>query len=242
MALALSNLIDPIVNICSLIKQPCLLCSRYGAHDGLCPGCRADLPILPKPCCPVCSEPQPVDPGEVPCARCRHNPPAFDRLHVPYLYGYPLAELIHDYKYGKKLEMAGVLSRLLSDFAANAGGEADFVAPVPLARTRLAERGFNQCDALAAALAATLSARFTPTLCWRKRNTDAQAGLALDQRRRNMRDAFGVKHRLDGLCVAIVDDVASSGSTLSSLAVSLKKMGAKRVEAWVLSRAFFTKT
>lgn len=238
----LSNLIDPIVNNCSIIRQPCVLCSRYGPHDGLCPGCQADLPALPKPCCPVCSEPQATDLNGVPCARCEHSPPAYDRLYTPYLYGFPLAELIHDYKYGKRLEMAGVLARLLSDFAASAGGEADLVVPVPLSRARLAERGFNQCDALAAALAVTLAARFEPALCWRKRNTDAQAGLQLDQRRRNVRDAFGVKHRLDGLCVAIVDDVASSGSTLSALAVALKKQGAKRVESWVLSRAFFTKT
>lgn len=178
----------------------------------------------------------------MPCGRCQRHPPAFDRLLAPYRYDYPLAEVIHAYKYGKRLELAGILASLFSEFAQQQGTKPDLVIPVPLAESRLAERGFNQCDALAAALAATLGARFAPNLCWRKRNTAIQAGLALDERRRNVRDAFDVKHRTSGLYVAIVDDVASSGSTLSALALALKKQGAKRVEAWVLARSFSTKT
>jgi len=197
---------------------------------------------LQGPLCPLCSEPQAVELDGARCGRCQRHPPAFDRLLAPYRYDYPLAEVIHAYKYGKRLELAGVLAPLLSEFAKNQGTQPDLVIPVPLAEARLAERGFNQSDALAAALADTLAARFAPDLCWRKRNTTVQASLALDERRRNVRDAFDVKHRIQGLCVAIVDDVASSGATLSALSVALKKQGAKRVEAWALARSFSTKT
>lgn len=183
-----------------------------------------------------------MDLGGAPCGRCQRTPPAFDQLYAAYRYDYPLAEIIHAYKYGKRLELAGVLAPLLAEFAANQPSKPDLVIPVPLAEQRLAERGFNQCDALASALADTLSARFDANLCWRKRNTSVQASLALDERRRNLRNAFDVKHRIQGLCVAIVDDVASSGSTLSALSVSLKKQGAKRVEAWTLARSFSTNT
>ncbi|WP_230369732.1 ComF family protein [Paludibacterium denitrificans] len=83
---------------------------------------------------------------------------------------------------------------------------------------------------------------FSANLCWRKYNTSSQASLKRAARLKNVRDAFGVKRRLDGLCVAIVDDVATSGATLSALAETLKKQGAKRVDAWVLAKAFPPKT
>ncbi|UDM18817.1 ComF family protein [Vogesella sp. XCS3] len=113
----------------------------------------------------------------------------------------------------------------------------DLIIPVPLAAARLRERGFNLPDALARALADTMRVRFDDQLCWRKRNTDSQAALNRRERLRNVRDAFGVKRRCDGLHIAIVDDVASTGATLHSLAKTLRKSGAKQVDAWVLARA-----
>jgi hypothetical protein len=70
-----------------------------------------------------------------------------------------------------------------------------------------------------------MQSRFSTTLCWRKRNTVPQASLGRAERSRNVRHAFGVKQRIDGLSVAIVDDVATSGATLSALAEKLKKQG-----------------
>ncbi|WP_293759619.1 phosphoribosyltransferase family protein [uncultured Aquitalea sp.] len=130
----------------------------------------------------------------------------------------------------------------MTDFCRETGLYSDIVLPVPLANERLAERGFNQSDALAQAIADTMQSRFSATLCWRKRNTLPQASLNRRERLRNLKNAFGVKQRIDGLSVAIVDDVATSGATLSALAEILKKQGAKRVDAWVLARASFSKT
>lgn len=79
--------------------------------------------------------------------------------------------------------------------------------------------------------------RFSANICWRKRNTPFQAQLERAERYRNVKDAFGVKRRLDGLDVLLVDDVATTGATLSALAEAVKKQGARRVEAWVLARA-----
>ncbi|WP_240674182.1 ComF family protein [Crenobacter cavernae] len=243
MPVPLSNYLPRILNKRPFFQQPCRLCGRHEGWDGLCDGCRAMLPTLHGPLCPVCAEPQPhaLPPGVV-CGRCQRRLPAFDALFAPYRYDYPLAELLHHYKYGKALGDGALLASLLAGFAHHKQGSADLVVPVPLAKERLAERGFNQCDALALALADIMKSVFSPKLCWRKRNTPAQARLDLTARRRNLDDAFGVESRLDGLCVAIVDDVASSGSTLSALAFSLKKQGAKRVEAWALARAVSPKT
>ncbi|POZ63318.1 amidophosphoribosyltransferase [Chromobacterium alticapitis] len=222
-----------------MIKQKCLLCGQADSHRGLCSPCRDMLPMLPAERCPRCAEPTP---GGSLCGPCQRRPPHFDALHVPYLFGYPLSGLLHAFKYGKRLQLAGVLSGLLSDFAAGQSRKYDFVIPVPLANERLAQRGFNQSGELAKAFAGTMNSRFSDDLCWRKYNTLPQASLARAERLRNVRHAFGVKRRCDGLCIAIVDDVATSGATLSSLARELKKQGAKRVDAWVLARAFSPKT
>ncbi|MDF0605803.1 phosphoribosyltransferase family protein [Neisseriaceae bacterium TC5R-5] len=138
--------------------------------------------------------------------------------------------------------MAGVLSELLREFAQSQQQKYDLVVPVPLAKARLAERGFNQSHELAKTIAVTMAARFSSDLCGRKYNTLPQASLKRSERLKNVAHAFSVNRRCDGLCVAIVDDVATSGATLSALAKILKKQGAKRVDAWVLARAFFVKT
>jgi predicted amidophosphoribosyltransferase len=84
--------------------------------------------------------------------------------------------------------------------------------------------------------------RFHTVKCWRKRNTPSQARLGLRERRRNLLDAFCVETRLDGLSVAIVDDVVTTGTTLDALAEMLKKQGANRVEAWALARTLVLNT
>ncbi|WP_239690846.1 ComF family protein [Chromobacterium sphagni] len=235
----LSNHIIELINNCSFIRQKCALCGRADSQGALCPGCRAMLPPLPASRCPRCAEPTP---DSMLCGHCQRHPPAFDALHVPYLFGYPLNGLIHAFKYGKRLQLAGALADLLTDFAGCQAHEYDLVIPVPLANERLAERGFNQSSELAKAFAVTINSRFSDDLCWRKCNTLPQASLGRAARLQNVRHAFGVKRRCDGLSIAIIDDVATSGATLSALAKVLKKQGAERVDAWVLARAFSPNT
>ncbi|QBJ77800.1 MULTISPECIES: ComF family protein [Aquitalea] len=235
----LSNIKRKFIDNCSIFNQHCLLCNRRNCPDGLCNGCKASLPALPSMHCPICAEPALT--GDI-CGFCLRRPPAFDAIHTPYLFGYPLNAIIYAVKYGKRLEMTGALAALMAEFARKQAVSSDLVIPVPLSKERLAERGFNQSIPLAQAIAATMQSRFSTTLCWRKRNTVPQASLGRAERSRNVRHAFGVKQRIDGLSVAIVDDVATSGATLSALAEILKKQGAKRVDAWVLCRASFPKT
>ncbi|WP_041702775.1 ComF family protein [Pseudogulbenkiania sp. NH8B] len=235
----LSNLFGRLIDNRLFFNQPCLLCGTPGTRHGLCPPCHACLPRLPAERCPHCAEP--VVAGSL-CGACQRHPPAFDALHVSYRFDYPLDGLIHAFKYGKRLEMAGALGRLLAEQAPLSAPAIDLIVPVPLAKERLAARGFNQSHELAHALAATMQVRFDANLCWRKYNTRSQTTLDRAERHRNMKHAFGVKRCLDGLCIAIVDDVATSGATLSALAATLKKQGAKRVEAWVLARAISLKT
>jgi ComF family protein len=235
----LSNFLNLAIDMCPFFSQPCLLCGTLSATNGFCQGCRQSLLRLPQPHCPRCA--LPLQEASL-CGRCQRHPPAFDALHVPYVFCYPLSELIYRFKYGKRLELAGALGCLLQENSPKIPLDIDVLIPVPLSKERLAERGFNQSDELARAVAGIMPDRFQSALCGRKRNTFPQAHLKLRERRRNLLDAFCVETSLDGLSVAIVDDVVTTGSTLDALAKTLKNRGAIRVEAWALARTLVFNT
>ncbi len=236
----LSNLCRYIIDNCPLFEQHCQLCGQRATRHGLCQPCRQQLPWRLGHRCPICQAP--AASAQAPCGDCQGKHPAFSHLYSAYDYDYPLEGLITRCKYAPSPALQGVLASLMPQALQHAQSGAgyrlpDLIIPVPLAAARLRARGFNLPDALARALADTMRVRFDDQLCWRKRNTDSQAALNRRERLRNVRDAFGVKRRCDGLYIAIVDDVASTGATLHSLAKTLRKSGAKQVDAWVLARA-----
>lgn len=236
----LSNLCRYIIDSCPLFEQHCQLCGQRATRHGLCEPCRQQLPRRQGHRCPICQTP--AASAQAPCGDCQGRHPAFSHLYSAYDYDYPLEGLITRCKYAPSPALQGVLASLMPQALLHAQNGAgyrlpDLVVPVPLAAARLRQRGFNLPDALAHALADTMRVRFDDQLCWRKRNTDSQAALNRRARLKNVRDAFGVKRRCDGLYIAIVDDVASTGATLHSLAKTLRKSGAKQVDAWVLARA-----
>lgn len=233
----LSNVISSLLNNCLIFEQHCQLCGQRPCADGVCAACVATLAGPAATRCPVCAAA--AASHLVPCGHCLRKAPSFARLHAAYGYDYPLDGLIGACKYGCQPALQGALASLLRQQLQKVAErpEIDMVIAVPLAPARLAERGFNLPDALARAVAATIGGRLVHDLCVRKRNTAPQAALDRRQRLRNVRDAFCVKRRCDGLSIAIVDDVATTGATLDALAKALQKVGAKRVEAWVLARA-----
>jgi ComF family protein len=112
----------------------------------------------------------------------------------------------------------------------------DVVAPVPLSRKRLIERGYNQAWQIAKPLARTLGVSADATLVRRVAHTSPQSRLDRGTRRRNVARAFALTKPVQGLHVAIVDDVMTSGATLDALAETLKTAGAARVTNLVALR------
>ena len=219
--------------------QPCVLCGAADAYHGWCAACLAALPHNGPVCCPVCAAPlAAVTPI---CGACQRHMPYFDRLQAALRFDYPLSGLIAAWKYQPRYELSGALAELAHRVAPQVE-DIDLIVPVPLAKQRLAERGFNQSLVLAQALTQHGVGRVDDKLCWRKRNTVSQQQLDADQRRKNLRNAFGVADAVRGVSILLVDDVATSGSTLSALAKICKRQGAKRVEAWALTRAILRKT
>jgi len=112
----------------------------------------------------------------------------------------------------------------------------DLILPVPLAAGRLRERGFNQALELARIIGRALDVPVDSGLCVKSRDTAPQTRLPWKTRRSNIRGAFVVLGNLDGCHVAVVDDVLTTGSTLSELSRNLKRAGASSVTGYVIAR------
>jgi ComF family protein len=187
------------------------------------------------------------------CGLCRRIKPPFARAAAYGSYESGLRELIHLLKYGGVRPAANVLGRMLAEAIAtlepelrrnsgtNSRANSVAVIPVPLHRIKLRQRGFNQAE-----LIARSAMKFSPPgrglrLCAgvleRKRETASQIGLTGHQRRENLRGAFGVAQPelVSGCEVLVVDDVYTTGATVSECARVLRRAGATRV--WVATVA-----
>lgn len=213
----------------ALLPGYCLLCAGRCA-DVLCSGCRDDLPLLSGHRCPVCASAT-AEAGV--CPACRRQAPHFDATACPCAYAFPADRLIQTLKYGHQLAIARLLAELMLAAPRPTG---DLVIPVPLADTRLRERGFNQAVEIARPLARALQLPLATSLCRRQVDTLAQARLPWHVRRRNVRAAFACIEDLTGKSVVVVDDVMTTGATLDELAATLKRAGAVRVCNWVAAR------
>lgn len=116
----------------------------------------------------------------------------------------------------------------------------DLLVPVPLAKNRLRERGYNQVSVLARPLSMALGIRFEAGALRRSRETRSQVGLTRAERHDNVHGAFNAEpRRVNGRKILLMDDVATTGSTLSSCAEALYSAGAQDVFAVTVARAVF---
>lgn len=139
------------------------------------------------------------------------------------------------YKYGNALVMANLFGKLVS------AGRApyslpDLIIPMPLHPQRLQERGFNQAVEIARVVAKELGLPLDIHACKRVKFSAPQVTLPLKQRVQNMRNAFVCDRPLEGLKIALLDDVMTTGASLNALAAAVRKAGAASIECWVLAR------
>jgi ComF family protein len=226
------------------IPQACVLCDAED-RAAVCTPCAGSLRRSDAAsACPVCAIPAPS--GRV-CGQCLSLAPHFDATIAAYHYAFPLDRLVQSFKFRADLKLAAFFSDALassvaSSVAAQERSLPSVVVALPLAKRRLRERGFNQAALLADDVAKRLHLSAAHDAMLRIRETPPQSGLTRDARVKNIRGAFDCQARLDGLHVAIVDDVMTTGATLSEAAKVLKRAGAARVDAWVLSRALLDST
>jgi ComF family protein len=150
-------------------------------------------------------------------------------------YRFPLDRLVQRFKFSGDLAIGAYLGAALAAVAAGSP-RPDLILASPASAARIRERGFNQALILAQRVAARVGVPLERSTPRKVRHTPPQAGLGRDERRRNLQRAFECARRLDGLHIALIDDVMTTASTLAAVAAVLKKAGAVRVSGWVLAR------
>ena len=191
--------------------------------------------------CRSCAIPVEQDVGaETKCGACLAHAPAVAEARAAIAYDDVSRRAILELKHAGRRDGLNAMTNWMALAGRDILPETDWLVPVPLHYQRLASRGFNQAAWLAQGVA-----RQTGTLALidglsRKRNTPSQGGLTARQRRRNVAGAFEVRAsrlgRLKGSTVTLVDDVLTTGSTLTACTKALKKAGVARVNVLVLAR------
>lgn len=200
----------------------------------LCESCRKALPTI-RHRCARCGLPLAHDAAQ--CGHCQDRHLQFDSVRCLFRYAHPVSWLLQDFKFSGRLHHGRVLAELIRLNAAFFLQDApDYLVPVPLHPVRMWNRGFNQAAQLFDPLAREHGLSIRQDLCMRQVRTPAQSGLALAQRKRNLRDAFTLGGDCQGDDIVLLDDVVTSGSTVNELARLLRKHGAARVRVWALAR------
>ena len=174
------------------------------------------------------------------CENCLRRKPLYEWARAAYFYEGSVREAIHQLKFAGKSHLAGPLGELLAAATEECLPDShdDLVMPVPLHPRRLRERGFNQSLLLARQVASRLGAELDYLSLRRVRYTKPQTSLKGEERRKNVRKAFGCTDRslLKGGNVILIDDVTTTGNTLNDCARALKRAGAERVYGMALAR------
>ncbi|MGO8816408.1 MAG: double zinc ribbon domain-containing protein [Terriglobia bacterium] len=235
----------------------CGLCGgELSSHTGLriCQTCWASIEPWGGPLCRRCGLPFPspraLDSSVAECGECRAGEPGFDGARSFGLYTGKLRLVVLRMKFAGDERLGARLGELLApiwDSLPQFGEPVPrVIVPVPLHTSRRRERGFNQSELLAAGLARALerqsggaAPRILPDCLRRKRATPPQTGLSVAARRENLRGAFEAPkpEEVRGRCIVLVDDVMTTGATLSACARALKHAGAAQVMGLTLARA-----
>ena len=213
----------------------CAVCGiEHG--DPVCSGCLQDYFAEHGPRCRVCANALPAGAAAGPslCGQCLARPRHFDRTIVLADYAPPVAGMIAALKFQARLDLGRAFGILLAQRAATL--DADGLIALPLARERQRERGYNQAEEIARAVAASRAWPLLQGVLLRPHHRPSQQGLRRAQRRTNVRGVFQIAAAIDGRRLVLVDDVLTSGSTLDEAAACLKRAGAASVSNLVVAR------
>lgn len=234
------QLLRPVAN--ALLPQSCALCQLPSGPSPLCAGCAQDLPSLAGSHdhrCTRCALPYPA--GLTHCPDCARHAPSFDAALAVWAYSFPIDTLIRDFKYGHHLYLGRFFAEhlvrtLQADWAETGRRPPEIIVPMPLHANRLRTRGFNQAAEIARHVGRLLEIPCAFDALCRLHDTPPQAGLHRDERWQNLRGAFGCPQPLSTRHVLLIDDVLTTGASLSACADVLRHAGAERIDVAVIAR------
>lgn len=223
-----------------LIPVRCTKCGVILENgNGLCATCWTTIPFITKPYCACCGLPFEFDIEDgARCAACLRTPPPYQTARSVFVYTAQSRDLILRFKHMDSIHTAPLFASWMVNALENV--QDPLCIPVPLHWTRLFMRTYNQAGLLARSIAKDKGWSYDPSLLVRKRRTSSQGHLSPKERARNIRGAFRVpenkKKAVLNKTILLVDDVFTTGATLSACSTALLKAGAKEVHALTLGR------
>ncbi len=221
-----------VINL--LYPASCFSCRSEIDKPGLCPQCISTLKPVCTPFCSCCG--QPCD-GEISglfnCSNCSGRKVAFEFAIASYLASGCIRDMIHDFKYHRRIAMRNTLAKLAEnalDDPRIGGGKGWLLVPVPLHRRRKRERGYNQATEIATAISRARALPMCRAL-YRTRYTSSQAQLMRRERLGNLHGAFAmrpsltVRATIKGARILLIDDIFTTGATANACAGVLREKG-----------------
>lgn len=215
-----------------LMSPACFLCGQQAGDSGLCDACLTSLPTAGGVRCPICFS---TTATVSQCGRCIQRRPNYDRVAAALEYATPVDHLVTGLKYSRDLYAARALAFMLAR-RLESEPYPDIVLAMPIAPTRMRERGFNQAEEIARYACDVFGLSTSRGIAYRNSAGSPQASLPWRERARNVRGVFECNADIAGKTIAVVDDVLTTGATLDELAAVLKRAGAQSVTGWIVAR------
>lgn len=215
-----------------LFPLHCVGCNREGHF--ICFACLQSIRKLKEPVCERCGIP--IVEGKT-CYYCRNELFEVDGIRAPFLFEGVIREAIYSFKYGYLKSIASCIAGLLWKYIQSINLSGDVIVPVPIHKSRMRQRGYNQSLLLSRELGKLCGLPVDDKSLLRVRDTKSQTALSLQDRRINVHDAFICSSEsINGKKVLLIDDVCTTGATLEACAGVLKKSGALSVWGLTLAR------
>ena len=211
----------------------CIACDKItDLHDGkyVCSDCKEFFKYIDGETCRSCGVSGTYKNGV--CKNCKNN--LFTRNVPIFVYDGMVQEIIHRFKYGKQSYLhRGIGSLMLKKLlkTPNLFDNLHYIAPVPIHKNRMKQRGFNQAELLAKEISKASEIPMIKNLIIRIKDTKPQAQLSVAARENNLKDAFIANRRyeLEKKNILLVDDIYTTGSTLNACCKVLHEAGATNV-------------
>ena len=231
----------------------CYLCDeKINNRPYFCDDCYHDLPKLKTKCSNCCLplELEQYDSFSIHllCGECICNPPSFSQTFCAYEYQFPINQIIRSIKYSKQRYWIRPLSHYLADEIAlsllhsNHFKRPDILIPIPMHKSKVKIRGFNQAELIANILSKKLHVPISNKTLLKTKSTETQAQLNKDERMRNLEGSLSISNKkskrdfIQGKYIALVDDVMTTKATCELASKLLLAAGAGQVDIWCLAR------
>lgn len=225
---------------CAILPSSCVLCGGFASEtQNLCSLCVNDLPTYPYHC-RRCARRLANHLDQI-CGHCLKTKPPFERTFPLFSYNPPIIQMIIQLKFKESFFCAKAfaelfLQKICNDWYKNTPLP-DLIIPVPLHPKRLRARGFNQALEIAKPIGRRLGISIDCHGSLRIKNTVPQMGLSALERKQNLRAAFEIRKDYADLAIAIVDDVITTGETISEFCKALRqKSRVKSIDVWCCAR------